>query len=157
MGPGRVVRIGDPDHASPCGHHRPHGHEVVSIVDGRDDAQGGPDRHAADRVDRKGVLREQALTTAPEKRARHHVEHIVGPVADRHACRIDTMMRCQGTPQLISTTVRITTQIGDLRLERGTHLWTRPQRILVGGQLDRTTDPKLAFEFGQRLARHIRL
>ena len=91
----------------------------------------------------------------PKKGPGHHVQDIIGAIAQGDLIAADTQFLRQGRFQFETAPIGIEMQVRQGSRRRLKRQWAGSQWIFVRRQLDDIADSQLAFEFGNRLPRHV--
>src|SRR5690606_41090413 len=109
------------------------------------------------RIDCESVLRVHRARSRREEGARHHLQNVVGTVAEHDALGRHAKLRAERLLELVAAAVGVARELGDGGRDRGRRLGAHAERVFVRGELDDVgfAQPQLARELGDGLARLI--
>ena len=157
----RIVRIGDEHEPRALVDELRHGSEIVPERHGvavgirRRDARGRAGRLHGDRIDREGVLRIDRFALRRQERLGDQHEHVVRAVAERDAVGAAAVLARERLLQLETAAVRIQADLPRRLRDRVERPRPRPERILVGRELDAVADAVLALQLLEGLAGNV--
>ena len=151
-GTGRVVGVGDEHQPRLWTDGTAQGGEVVAPVFRRHGHGARAGGLGEDRIDGKGMLREQYLARRRHERTHGEVENVARTVAERDLPCRDAEFRAQLLLEHEAVAVRVERNAVERRAQGGERARARAERILVRGQLDGVLHAVLAFELLDWLA-----
>src|SRR5690606_25171318 len=153
-GTGRVVRVGDKDHASLLVDGFEHAVEVVTVIDGGHHAAFRTYRLGTNRIGREGMGAEDRIAARRQPAPCNQIDDVVGAVTQSDLLRPETETLGQLGLELKTAAIGVAAQLGQLGSNRFKHAGIGAQRILVAGKLDdpRRVDTQLAGQFINRFS-----
>ncbi len=157
-GAGRVVRIGDENHAGPVVDQRQHRPEVVPVrlrLRRVERARNLPGRATGLRhhaVNHERVLRIDRLGAGVEKSTRDQVEDVVGSIPERDLFGRNAELRGQPVLEIIAIGIGIEPNLLARPANRVAHPRRAAERVFIRRELVGIADAELALELLDRLA-----